>query len=95
MNLNVYAELSLFITATRCYMGMKFGDIPDSAITASSQVDVKHSPARARLDTEMTGDNFRGGWAASTPGVYFTFYAEFVARYISVGKFAVSYIKSR
>ena len=42
---------------------MENGAISDAQITASSQWDDNHSPARARLNTKLTGVK-KGGWSA-------------------------------
>ncbi|KAK3700595.1 hypothetical protein QZH41_001586 [Actinostola sp. cb2023] len=44
-------------------LGMKSKSIPDSKITASSQWDSNHSPARARLDIVRAGHK-TGAWSA-------------------------------
>lgn len=42
---------------------MEDGAIPDAQITASSQWDDYHSPARARLNTKQAGPQ-KGGWSS-------------------------------
>ncbi|XP_041477638.1 uncharacterized protein LOC121425593 [Lytechinus variegatus] len=49
-------------------LGMKDGQIPDSAITASSEYDANHGAERARLDTVAAGGR-KGAWSARTNDV--------------------------
>lgn len=42
---------------------MESGAISDAQITASSQFDDNHAPARARLNTRLTGIK-KGGWSS-------------------------------
>lgn len=44
-------------------LGLQSGDIPDDAITASSQWDGNHGPIRARLNSARSGAK-TGAWSA-------------------------------
>ncbi|XP_072170354.1 uncharacterized protein [Diadema setosum] len=49
-------------------LGMADGEIPDSAITASSEFNANHGPARARVDT-VAGGGKTGAWSARVNNV--------------------------
>lgn len=67
--ISIYGDPTGFsVPKTPCFtsLGLKSkGSLPDSKITASSQWDSNHSPARARLDTVRSGGK-TGAWSAKS-----------------------------
>ncbi|XP_011663055.2 uncharacterized protein LOC589087 [Strongylocentrotus purpuratus] len=68
MRFDILGTVASKIEGLQKALGMKDGQIPDSAITSSTQYDGNHGPERSRLDT-VAGGGRTGAWSARTNDV--------------------------
>nr|WFD50011.1 nectin variant 3 [Paracentrotus lividus] len=68
MRFEVLGSIASKVEGPQKALGMKFGQIPDNAITASTVYDANHGAERSRLDT-AAGAGKTGAWSARTNDV--------------------------